>query len=205
MGLLFGFQRPSRLVLPAACVLRLLLRPASSSTAGLNHLFEAAFSVKLLFSSELRGFSSLSSPPPVLRGLPSKGSGFYFSAAFPVNLAVSGFILLSPARLLPSGGARLLPPPRWVSTAFVDPRIPAVSPPSVSLGWGAASTTAASCVNREVDPSISPFHRGSLRQGAGTSSGRVSTSTASSAFRQILLIGPGDHLSEAGPRMGTAS
>ena len=54
-------------MLPAACVLRLLLRPASSSTAGAILLFEAVFAVNLF------GFASLSGPPPVLRGLPCEG------------------------------------------------------------------------------------------------------------------------------------
>ncbi|WP_233587640.1 hypothetical protein, partial [Corallococcus sp. CA049B] len=86
--------------------------PVSFQPAGLQLLFQFAVSVNFAFAS--CGLLRISSAPSSdFRRFFSKGSGFYFSAAFPVNRLLSAFLTaLRPSCCLPDccffGGARLL-------------------------------------------------------------------------------------------------
>ncbi|WP_338282856.1 hypothetical protein, partial [Corallococcus caeni] len=66
-------------------LLRLCCLPASFQPAGLQLLFQFAVSVNFAFAS-CGLLRSSSAPSSDFRRFFSKGSGFYFSAAFPVNL-----------------------------------------------------------------------------------------------------------------------
>ncbi len=109
LGLLFGFQRPSRLLLP-----RLLCYRASSlhpvQPGGCILYFEAAF----LSSGRCRSVSPLR-----LTTLPGEGRGTYFTSASRVNSLRRLFL---PPRFdfRRFEGRRLLPPPRWESTSLAD-------------------------------------------------------------------------------------
>jgi hypothetical protein len=162
LGLLFGFQRPSRLLL-----LRLVCYGASycftapHSTRGLRSLFRSGFSVKRPLPLRFTVSPRLDSTPR--RGalfLPVEGRGTYFLSASRVNSLrrpfVSARTALSPARLRRFEGRRLLPPPRWESTSLADfvfrlsllrPELPSPVRLRFSVRGGAASTTAASGVN----------------------------------------------------------
>ena len=121
LGLLFGFQRPSRLLVAAATS---CYRPASlhpfQPRGGILY-FESAF----LSSDRCRFRFTASARPASSRGAEP--------TSFPPSLS-TGFVdpSLPPVRLSSFGaGRRLLPPPRWVSTPLVD----FVFRLSLLLGW----------------------------------------------------------------------
>ena len=161
MGLLFGFQRPSRLFCfatfatvyfvaglfrPAGCSFYFSSQSASTSLLRPAGCFEsrrrrpvtsaASFRRGAASTSAPRSLSTaccqLSSPLCVRRvafrtAASSVGRGFYLFAAFAVNSLVdcpiSLSVLLSPRSAFRASaraskrGARLVPPPRFVSTA----------------------------------------------------------------------------------------
>ncbi len=153
------FKDRAALCFPAALCYRSAFQLRGlESTAGLHSLFEAAFSVKLLFFGASRPLLGFSAPRQCFGAFLPRGSGFYFSAAFPVNLAVSGFI----SSVVHPSGPALAPPVRLPSLGegrgfyFVaalgvnrlrQPRIPSVSFSSGAglapffLSRGAASTS----------------------------------------------------------------
>jgi len=126
LGLLFGFQRPSRLLpLRLRATVLLLLRCTPFNLGGCTLYFGAAF-----LSSGCCRFAS----PLRLAGSPrravapcfflSRGRGTYFASASRVNSLRRPFFRLavasSPARLRRFERLRLLPPPRWESTSLAD-------------------------------------------------------------------------------------
>ena len=167
LGLLFGFQRPSRLLPPRLCATVLLAASLHPIQPGVCILyFEAAFlssgrcrclptaSPRLdstsrrcaLFLPVEGGAEPTSLPLPLSTRFVdsffhltaafavSRGGGFYYHRVgsqlrSPTSYFVFHFFRPGPSspvrRRLSVRGARLLPPPRWESTAFVDPLLPA--------------------------------------------------------------------------------
>jgi hypothetical protein len=125
LGLLFGFQRPSRLWLPRlVCYRTSTSRLLPVQLRGRLLYFEAA----LLSSGRCRFAAASprleSTPRRCALFLPVEGARNLLRFRFPCQLASSTLFPprpdLSPVRLRRFEGRRLLPPPRWESTSLAD-------------------------------------------------------------------------------------
>ncbi len=157
LGLLFGFQRPSRLYLPRLRATVLLLLPCTPFNLGAaffisKRLFCQA-AVAAPFSPLLLGIGFNIAPERFVSSC--RGGAESTSLPLPLStLSVDSFFLpapaSSPSRLPPFRGVRLLPPPRSESTPFVDflfplsllrPELSAAVAASSSRPRGAPSTS----------------------------------------------------------------
>ena len=96
LGLLFGFQRPSRCLLPPRLRATVLLRCTPFNLGGCILYFESAF-----LSSDRCRFAS----PICLDAVLSRGRGTYFASAFPVNPLRRPFSSARPTFVFRSGEA----------------------------------------------------------------------------------------------------
>ncbi len=158
LGLLFGFQRPSRLLLlRLRATVLLLLGCSPFNLGGCTLYFEAAS----LSSGRCR-FASTASPLPESASrrsvwlLPVEGARNLLLFRASCQLASLTLFLSPRSGLRRFEGRRLLPPPRWESTSLADflfllsllrPGPPSPVRLRFSVRGGAASTTAASGVN----------------------------------------------------------
>ncbi len=163
LGLLFGFQRPSRLLPLRLCATVLLLLCCTPFNPGAAFFISKRLFCQAAVAAAFHRFASSGFNIALSRFVSSfrAGRGIYFASASRVNSLRRLSLPLRPGvwpvRLHRFEGRRLLPPPRWESTSLADFLFPlsllsagasVASATSPFRPRGAASTTAALGVNR---------------------------------------------------------